>query len=128
MKWDWTWHVSMGNRRIDNPIKRLDVSAYAVPTESLESDGTLAWDKTTLVLVKALAGDNAGIGFTPGIASAELFVDANGAYTHTMPAQQFTLLPACRAPITLLSKYYFYRSITLILNSNWRPPIGAMHQ
>ena len=37
-------------------IERLDVSAYTVPTDSPESDGTITWDKTTLVLVEATAG------------------------------------------------------------------------
>jgi L-alanine-DL-glutamate epimerase-like enolase superfamily enzyme len=46
------------------PITRLDVSAYTVPTDLPEADGTYAWDKTTLVLVEARAGDKAGLGYT----------------------------------------------------------------
>jgi hypothetical protein len=30
-------------------VERLDVSAYTVPTDEPESDGTLAWDATTLI-------------------------------------------------------------------------------
>jgi hypothetical protein len=47
-----------GTRFGDNgvPIERLDVSAYIVPTDSPESDGTISWDSTTLVLVEASAG------------------------------------------------------------------------
>ena len=29
------------------PIERLDVSAYTVPTDSPESDGTISWNSTT---------------------------------------------------------------------------------
>ena len=36
--------------------ERLDVSAYTVPTDRPESDGTLEWDSTTMVLVEASAG------------------------------------------------------------------------
>lgn len=33
-------------------IEALDVSAYQIPTDAPESDGTLKWDSTTLVLVE----------------------------------------------------------------------------
>jgi L-alanine-DL-glutamate epimerase-like enolase superfamily enzyme len=45
-------------------IEKIDVSCYAVPTETPESDGTLKWDKTTVVLVEARAGGKQGIGFS----------------------------------------------------------------
>ena len=45
-------------------IEKIDVSCYAVPTETPESDGTLKWDKTTVVLVEATAGGRQGIGFS----------------------------------------------------------------
>lgn len=47
-------------------IERLEVSAYTVPTDSPESDGTLAWDSTTMVLVEASGGGEMGIGYTYG--------------------------------------------------------------
>ena len=47
------------------PISRLDVRAYRVPTQTAnESDGTLVWDATTLVLVELEAGGRAGLGYT----------------------------------------------------------------
>lgn len=45
-------------------IERLDVAAYTVPTDSPESDGTITWDKTTLVLVEATAGGVTSLGYT----------------------------------------------------------------
>ena len=45
-------------------IERLDVSAYTVPTDFPESDGTIKWDKTTLVLVEATAGGIKSLGYT----------------------------------------------------------------
>ena len=48
----------------DCPVTRLNVSAYTVPTDAPEADGTFAWDKTTLVLVEAEAGDKTGLGYT----------------------------------------------------------------
>ena len=35
-------------------IERLDVSAYTVPSDSGKSDGTITWDKTTIVIVYAV--------------------------------------------------------------------------
>ncbi|MCQ4211794.1 enolase C-terminal domain-like protein [Streptomyces longispororuber] len=46
------------------PVERLDVSAYTVPTDAPEADGTLAWDTTTAVLVEAHAADQTGTGWT----------------------------------------------------------------
>ncbi|HEU5400661.1 MAG TPA: enolase C-terminal domain-like protein [Terriglobales bacterium] len=46
------------------PIKSLRVSTYRIPTDFRESDGTLEWDSTTLVLVQVSGGDRQGIGYT----------------------------------------------------------------
>jgi L-alanine-DL-glutamate epimerase-like enolase superfamily enzyme len=48
----------------DTPIADIKVSHYTVPTDFPESDGTLTWDKTTLVLVEASGGGRRGIGYT----------------------------------------------------------------
>jgi len=45
-------------------IERVDVSVYRVPTDGPESDGTLAWDSTTLVLVELASGGMSGLGFS----------------------------------------------------------------
>ena len=50
--------------RDEIPIRRIEVSVYTVPTDSPESDGTLEWKSTTLVLVSAFAGDSVGLGYT----------------------------------------------------------------
>lgn len=46
------------------PIKRIKTSSYTVPTDHPESDGTLEWNSTTLVLVQAEAGNEVGVGYT----------------------------------------------------------------
>jgi L-alanine-DL-glutamate epimerase-like enolase superfamily enzyme len=53
-------------RRISQivPVDRVDVKTYTVPTDFPESDGTLEWDHTTLVLVRVSGGGNQGIGYT----------------------------------------------------------------
>ncbi|HEV2116268.1 MAG TPA: enolase C-terminal domain-like protein [Terriglobales bacterium] len=50
-------------------VERIDVSTFTVPTDSPESDGTLQWDKTSMVLVELQAGGRAGLGYTYADAS-----------------------------------------------------------
>jgi L-alanine-DL-glutamate epimerase-like enolase superfamily enzyme len=59
------------------PLERLVVSAYRVPTDQPhESDGTIVWDSTTLVLVEAAAGGKTGIGWTyAAAATGQLIAD-----------------------------------------------------
>ena len=54
-------------------IEKVHVSAFTVPTQSPESDGTLKWDSTTLVLVRVEAGGKTGIGYSyADVATAQL--------------------------------------------------------
>lgn len=51
-------------------VDTLEAAAYVIPTDAPESDGTLAWDSTTLVLVTATAGGQSGIGYSYAGAAA----------------------------------------------------------
>ncbi|MGH8137579.1 MAG: enolase C-terminal domain-like protein [Steroidobacteraceae bacterium] len=58
------------------PIDRIKVSAFKIPTDAPESDGTLTWDSTTLVLVEAQAAGTTGIGYSyANTATASLIRD-----------------------------------------------------
>jgi L-alanine-DL-glutamate epimerase-like enolase superfamily enzyme len=46
------------------PIRQIRASAYRIPTETPEADGTLEWSSTTLVLVQIEAGGQTGLGYT----------------------------------------------------------------
>jgi L-alanine-DL-glutamate epimerase-like enolase superfamily enzyme len=71
--------MSAGFTESSVAIKQIDVSAYTIPTAYTpttpkggvvsespgpESDGTYTWDKTTIVIVEAHAGDKCGLGYT----------------------------------------------------------------
>lgn len=45
-------------------VDAVEVAAYRMPTDAPESDGTLAWDSTTMVVVHAHAGGRVGLGYT----------------------------------------------------------------
>ncbi len=50
------------------------MSAYRIPTDAPESDGTYEWDSTTLVLVEIAAGGHRGIGWTYADVSAATLI------------------------------------------------------
>jgi len=45
-------------------IEEVTATAYTVPTDRPESDGTLEWDSTTIVVVEVVAAGMQGIGYT----------------------------------------------------------------
>jgi L-alanine-DL-glutamate epimerase-like enolase superfamily enzyme len=45
-------------------IQSVEASAYKIPTDAPEADGTLGWDSTTLVLAEVIAGGKRGIGYS----------------------------------------------------------------
>lgn len=51
-------------RKSHAPIKSVQASAYTIPTDSPEADGTLNWDSTTLVTVHVEGGGHCGLGYT----------------------------------------------------------------
>lgn len=57
------------------PVEEIKVSAYTVPTDFPESDGTLKWDKTTMVLVEVLAAGLTGIGYTYADVAAATLIE-----------------------------------------------------
>lgn len=46
------------------PIAEVRIGVFDIPTRSPESDGTLEWRKTTLVVVELSAGGHTGLGYT----------------------------------------------------------------
>lgn len=58
-------------------IKDLKVSAYTIPTDAPESDGTIEWRSTTMVLVEINAGGKSGIGYSYADISSAYFIEKN---------------------------------------------------
>jgi L-alanine-DL-glutamate epimerase-like enolase superfamily enzyme len=56
-------------------VDELHGAAYVIPTDQPESDGTLAWDKTTLVLARVSAGGVEGIGYSYTSAAAQRVIE-----------------------------------------------------
>jgi L-alanine-DL-glutamate epimerase-like enolase superfamily enzyme len=55
------------NRRVEAQVERLDVECFELPVDGpdgKESDGTLEWSSTTMVVVHAHGGGQTGLGYT----------------------------------------------------------------
>ncbi|HZV21491.1 MAG TPA: enolase C-terminal domain-like protein [Hyphomicrobiales bacterium] len=51
-------------------ITKVSASAFKIPTDGPEADGTFSWSSTTMVLAEVTAGDRTGIGYSYTDASA----------------------------------------------------------
>lgn len=68
-------------------IEALTVESYTVPTEAPESDGTLEWDRTSIVIATATAGGELGMGYTyADSATATLIHEVLGGVVRGMDA------------------------------------------
>jgi L-alanine-DL-glutamate epimerase-like enolase superfamily enzyme len=61
--------------RAEVRIERLAVAAFTIPTEAPESDGTLEWDSTTLVVVEVEGAGVQALGYTYSDAAAGSIVE-----------------------------------------------------
>jgi len=57
-------------------VEGLEATAYEIPTDEPESDGTLEWDSTTIVVVEAFNGRERGIGYTYGDRAATTLIES----------------------------------------------------
>ena len=67
-----------GSRAGGAPIERVDVLAYELPTDGpggTETDGTLEWAATTMVVCLAHAGGETGLGYTYGHRACALLAE-----------------------------------------------------
>ncbi|WP_148599005.1 enolase C-terminal domain-like protein [Aquisphaera giovannonii] len=60
--------------RADAVVDRVEASAYRIPTDAPEADGTAAWGDTTLVVVEVSAGGGTGLGYTYASSAAASLV------------------------------------------------------
>jgi L-alanine-DL-glutamate epimerase-like enolase superfamily enzyme len=56
-------------------IRKVTARAFEIPTDRPEADGTLAWDRTTLVVVDVDAGAATGLGYTYADAALVELID-----------------------------------------------------
>src|SRR5579875_2308656 len=88
--------------RLGEKVAQVSAAAYTIPTDQPEADGTIAWDKTTLVLASVRAGGCEGIGWTYATPAAgrlveEVLADAvEGIDVGDVPRALEAMVRACR--------------------------------
>ena len=93
------------------PIANLAVSAFVIPTDAPESDGTFEWNSTTMVLVEAEAGGRQGLGYTYADAAAATIIAS-------------LLAPAVRG-IDALDVPAAWTAMTTAVRNNGRPGLSS---
>jgi L-alanine-DL-glutamate epimerase-like enolase superfamily enzyme len=94
------------------PISAVRARAYTIPTEQPESDGTLEWDKVTVVVCEIDAGGRTGIGYTYGGAAIAGVI--SGTLADVVNDQDCFAVPAA-----------WWRMVRAVRNLGW-PGIAAM--
>jgi len=93
---------SVTNRTESCVIDRVAVTAATIPTTSPESDGTLAWSQTTVVIVEIACDGFTGIGYTYADISTAVLVESllkkelEGRDAMDIPARWLDMLKAVR--------------------------------
>lgn len=64
-------------RRAAVAITSVSASAYRIPTDAPEADGTIEWDATTIVVVEVMAGGVRGLGYSYADAAAASLVNGH---------------------------------------------------
>jgi L-alanine-DL-glutamate epimerase-like enolase superfamily enzyme len=93
-------------------VQEVSVASYAVPTDQPESDGTLRWDSTALVVVHVSSGATSGLGFTYADAST-------AAVVHHLLADVVKGRDALDVPAT-------WRAMVDAIRNQGRPGIASM--
>ncbi|HEX3834551.1 MAG TPA: enolase C-terminal domain-like protein [Solirubrobacteraceae bacterium] len=96
----------------DVPISEVSAHAYTIPTDEPESDGTLKWDSTTLVIVTAHAGGQTGLGWTYGHSALRHVINSD-------LARAVIGLPATDVPRA-------WAAMATALRNSGRPGMGSM--
>jgi L-alanine-DL-glutamate epimerase-like enolase superfamily enzyme len=93
-------------------IDRVAVSAFVIPTDAPESDGTFEWDRTTLILVEIQGGGERGLGYT--------YADPSAA---RLAAETLAPLVIERDPMDVAG---CWRAMTHAVRNLGRPGVAAM--
>lgn len=83
-------------------VQDLSVAVYVVPTDAPEMDGTIAWDSTTMIVVRLQAGGKEGLGYTYAHSAAAEVIDdvlkpiIIGQNAIDIPALNYSMIKAIR--------------------------------
>ncbi|SMF72422.1 L-alanine-DL-glutamate epimerase [Tistlia consotensis] len=94
------------------PIETVAVSAYRIPTDAPESDGTLAWDSTSLIVAEIAAGGRTGLGYSYGDPAAATLI--RGTLAAVLEGRDALATGGC------------WRALVRAIRNDGRPGIASM--
>jgi L-alanine-DL-glutamate epimerase-like enolase superfamily enzyme len=106
--------MMLAGTRSPAPVRALRCAAYAIPTDTREADGTLAWTSTTLIVVHVEADGEVGLGMTYADAAAVRLIEE-------------TLAPILTG-LDALAPQAGAQAVEAALRNIGRPGLGAMAQ
>src|SRR5215471_8610738 len=93
-------------------IQRIVAHAYRFPTDSPETDGTIAWDATTLIVAEVEAGGATGLGYTYADATCAQVI--SGVLADVLRGKDAFAIPAL-----------FVAMVRAVRNIGWRGLCGC---
>ena len=75
-------------------VTRVAARTYTIPTDAPESDGTIAWDSTTMVTAEVEAGGKSGLGYTYCDKSAAALIE--GVLSTALLGKDALAIETCR--------------------------------
>ena len=67
---------AVASRAAGARVEGVEVSAFTIPTEEPESDGTLEWESTTIVIAEVAGGGERGLGYTYGDLAVRTLIES----------------------------------------------------
>ena len=92
------------------PVEHVAASAFRIPTDAPEADGTFAWNSTTIVVAEVTAAAQTGLGYSYADAAAVSLVTTLG---HVIAGFDAMDIPAC------------WTAASAALRNAGRPGVGA---
>ena len=95
------------------PIDKVVASAYRIPTDRPEGDGTIQWNATGMIIVKVVAGGTCGLGYS---------------YTQALPAAVLVrdVLAPCILERSAFELPALWQAMNVALRNIGRPGLGLM--
>src|SRR3954453_23462573 len=104
--------MAIATRSATASVADVTCAAYEIPTDEPESDGTLEWDSTTIVVVQVRAAGETGLGYTYGDPAVATLIDSK--------------LAASVAGADALAPPAAWAAMQRAIRNVGRPGIGAM--
>ena len=119
-------------------VDQIEASAFTIPTKTPESDGTLGWNRTTIIVVELKAGDEGAVdvlqadvtrcGGVTGFLKVAVLSEAYQLPLSSHFAPTLHLHPACNVPNFRHAEYFYdhVRIEAMLFDGSPHPVSGTL--